>query len=80
LIGELHAARTGPMNEIDGATGTLYMDEEGRIHRQLAWARFERGEPVAVPAATDRDSALRESESDASAIPADRWQRPQPDR
>jgi hypothetical protein len=80
LIGELHAARTGPMNEIDGATGTLYMDEEGRIHRQLAWARFERGEPVAVPAATDRDSALRESESDASAIPADRWQRPRPDR
>jgi hypothetical protein len=80
LIGELHAARTGPMNEIDGATGTLYMDDEGRIHRRLAWARFERGEPVAVPAAADRESALRESESDASAIPADRWQRPRPDR
>ena len=80
LIGELHAARTGPMNEIDGATGTLYMDEEGRIHRRLAWARFERGEPVAVPAAPDRDSAMREPESDAPAIPADRWQRPRPDR
>ena len=37
------------MLEIDGATGQLYLDEDGRIHRRLAWAQFQRGEPVPLP-------------------------------
>jgi outer membrane PBP1 activator LpoA protein len=49
LIGSLFAARSGPMQEIDGATGALYLDTDGRIRRKLAWAQFQRGEPMAIP-------------------------------
>ena len=49
LIAALFAARTGPMQEIDGATGKLYLDNDGRVRRKLAWAQFQSGEPVALP-------------------------------
>lgn len=49
LIAALYAARSGPMQEIDGATGKLYLDADGRVHRKLAWAQFQRGEAVALP-------------------------------
>lgn len=49
LVGALFNAGLEPMAEIDGATGRLWLAEDGRIHRELAWARFERGEPVAMP-------------------------------
>jgi hypothetical protein len=49
LIAALYAARTGPMQEIDGATGKLYLDSDGRVRRKLAWAQFQRGEAVALP-------------------------------
>ncbi|MDJ0904386.1 MAG: penicillin-binding protein activator [Woeseiaceae bacterium] len=49
LIAGLYAAQTGFMQEIDGATGRLYLDSEGRVHRKLAWAQFQRGQAVALP-------------------------------
>jgi outer membrane PBP1 activator LpoA protein len=49
LIAALFATRTGPMPEIDGASGRLYLDDDGRIRRKLAWAQFQRGEVVALP-------------------------------
>ena len=49
LIAALFAARSGPMQELDGATGKLYLDHDGRVRRKLAWAQFQRGEPVAMP-------------------------------
>jgi outer membrane PBP1 activator LpoA protein len=49
LVAELFVARSGPMAEINGATGHLSLDENGKLHRELAWAVFERGEPVALP-------------------------------
>ena len=49
LIAALFAARTGPMQEIDGATGKLYLDSDGRVRRKLAWAQFQRGEAMALP-------------------------------
>ena len=49
LIAALYGTRTGSMQEIDGATGRLYLDDDGRVHRKLAWAQFQRGEPVALP-------------------------------
>lgn len=49
LIAALFAARTGPMLELDGATGMLWLDRDGRVHRKLAWAQFQHGEPVALP-------------------------------
>jgi outer membrane PBP1 activator LpoA protein len=48
LIASLYAARGGVMNEIDGATGTLFLDANGRLHRRLAWAQFQGGEAVAL--------------------------------
>jgi hypothetical protein len=53
LVGGLFPDRSGPMHEIIGATGILYLEPDGRIHRRLAWARFERGRPVPLPAKTD---------------------------
>jgi len=49
LVGELFNAREKPMEEIVGATGRLFLTMDGRVHRKLAWARFERGEPTALP-------------------------------
>jgi len=49
LIASLYAAHSGEMNELEGATGTLFLDRNGRIHRRLAWAQFQRGEAVALP-------------------------------
>ncbi len=46
LVAPLFASRGGMMAEIEGATGRLYLDSNGRIHRRLAWAEFQRGEPV----------------------------------
>ena len=49
LVGELFNAGENGISEMIGATGTLFMTGDGRIHRKLAWARFERGVPVAMP-------------------------------
>ncbi len=49
LVASLYAYRGGEMPEIDGATGVLFLDRQGRIHRRLAWAQFQRGEAVALP-------------------------------
>jgi outer membrane PBP1 activator LpoA protein len=49
LIASLHGAHSGPMVEVDGATGKLHVDADGRVRRELAWAQFQRGEPVALP-------------------------------
>lgn len=49
LIAALFASRGGEMVEIDGATGTLFLDASGRVHRRLAWAQFQGGEAVALP-------------------------------
>ncbi len=49
LIAGLYGARSGPMQEVDGATGILYLDADGRVRRRLAWAQFQRGEPVPMP-------------------------------
>jgi outer membrane PBP1 activator LpoA protein len=49
LIASLYAVRGGSMVEIDGATGELFLDSGGRVHRRLAWAQFQRGEVVPLP-------------------------------
>ena len=60
LIAALSAARTGSMQEIDGATGKLYLDEGNRIRRRLAWAQFQSGEPVAMPDTDDRGGLIQD--------------------
>lgn len=49
LIASLYAVRGSSMIEIDGATGELFLDNGGRVHRRLAWAQFQRGEVVPLP-------------------------------
>lgn len=49
LVGGLFPSRIGPMEEIVGATGTLYLDADGRVHRKLAWAKFVGGRPEPLP-------------------------------
>jgi outer membrane PBP1 activator LpoA protein len=49
LVSAIFAARGPAIDEIVGATGRLYFGADGRVHRQLAWARFEGGQPIAIP-------------------------------
>jgi hypothetical protein len=48
LVIKLFSSRTIPMDEMDGATGRLYLDSDGRVHRRLTWAQFQRGKVVAL--------------------------------
>lgn len=54
LINELYASDGLNIATLEGATGRLYLDESGRVRRQLPWAEFRSGEPVAMPASNDR--------------------------
>ena len=49
LIAALYTSHTGDMLEFDGATGNLFLDGDGRVHRRLAWAQFQGGQPVPLP-------------------------------
>lgn len=68
LVSELFNVRTSPMAEFEGATGWLYLDEEGRVHRRLAWAKFVRGEPVALRPSRELESRLREEDGEDPAF------------
>jgi hypothetical protein len=74
LVAELFSARTGSIPEFTGATGRLYLDEDGRVHRRLAWAQFVRGKLVAIPDAEALDRSMQELEEGVS----DRWRQPLP--
>ena len=49
LVNHLYSNGSLGGQELTGATGTLFMDETGRVHRRLAWAEFIRGEPQPLP-------------------------------
>ncbi len=49
LVAALSASRAGQPLDIDGATGALFLDAGGRVHRRLAWAQFQNGSVVALP-------------------------------
>ena len=78
LAGELFPARSGPMDEIIGATGTLYLEADGRVHRRMAWARFERGRPVPLPEVDEFQYLFDEPDSDSFFNRAPGWRDPQP--
>ena len=66
LVGELFNAREGNMDEITGATGRLFLTADGRVHRRLAWARFERGQPVALPDQDEFQDMIEEFGTEAT--------------
>lgn len=67
LIASLFTAHSGDMLEIDGATGKLFLDADGRVHRRLAWAQFQNGEPVPLPDAENAGGPIRDI-SDAAEV------------
>ena len=71
LIASLYAARGGTMAEIDGATGTLFLDANGRVHRKLAWAQFQGGEVVALPSVEDIGGPIEDVSDDGQIIDPD---------
>jgi outer membrane PBP1 activator LpoA protein len=71
LIASLYAARGGTMSELDGATGVLYLDASGRIHRRLAWAQFQRGEAVALPRQDGIGGPIRDISNDGQIVTPD---------
>ena len=78
LVGGLFPTRSGPMDEIIGATGTLHLEADGRVHRKLAWARFERGRPEALPEEDEFQYLLDELGPDTPFSRPPGWQNPQP--
>jgi len=68
LIAGLSVSRTGSMQEIDGATGKLYLDERNRVRRRLAWAQFQSGEPVAMPDLDDLGGPIRDISDEAELL------------
>lgn len=71
LVAPLFAARGGTMAEFDGATGRLFLDADGRVHRELAWAQFRHGEPVPLPEPDATDGPGVELENEAGIAPDD---------
>ena len=78
LVGGLFPARSGPMDEIIGATGTLYLEADGRVHRRMAWARFERGRPEPLPEVDEFQYLLDELGRDSGFNRPPEWRNPQP--
>ncbi|WP_035572694.1 penicillin-binding protein activator [Halomonas halocynthiae] len=58
-----------PGSQLQGATGSLSADQNGRIQRQLPWARFENGTPQPIIDTSLFDTANQGSQpADASAL------------
>ena len=74
LVAPLYGGRSVAMQEIVGATGRLTLDENGRVWRQLAWAQFERGEPIALPEPLEFDFPLDGVDADTLQEQPTRWQ------
>ena len=60
----LYDRSIGEIPELDGATGRLYLDATGRVHRRLAWARFSRGKPMPLPSTEELASPTEEADDD----------------
>lgn len=48
ILGALGPLRAYPYERYDGETGSLSVDEQQRVHRQLTWVKFRSGQPTSV--------------------------------
>jgi len=74
LVGELFNSRETPIEEIVGATGRLFLTPDGRVHRKLAWAQFQRGRLVPLPDIDQFQGLFDDSELDSFDGEMMRWQ------
>ncbi len=74
LVGGLFSSGDRPMDEIIGATGRLYLEADGRVHRKLAWAQFERGMPVALPDIDQVEFMFEDFDTDSMRDEQSEWQ------
>ena len=56
------------MTELDGATGILSLDYNGRVHRHLAWAQFQNGQVVALPEIEDVGGPIQDITDDGELV------------
>ncbi|MBT8086640.1 MAG: penicillin-binding protein activator [Gammaproteobacteria bacterium] len=82
LIASLYASGGEGMLELEGATGTLYIDIAGRVHRRLSWAQFQGGEVVGLPDLGDTGGPILELPQELIPAGADeevRWDETAPE-
>jgi outer membrane PBP1 activator LpoA protein len=68
LVSRLYSPTDATQPEYVGATGRLYLGDDGRVHRRLAWAQFQRGEPLPLPEIVDEQELLEEDAAGQDAI------------
>lgn len=68
LIASLFAYRGGEIAQLDGATGELFLDRRGRVHRRLAWAQFQGGEVVALPGQDEIGGPIQDVSEDSELL------------
>jgi outer membrane PBP1 activator LpoA protein len=71
LIASLYGVRGGSMTEVDGVTGQLFLDVNGRVHRRLAWAQFQNGEAVALPKPVETDGPIEDISEEGETLAPD---------
>lgn len=71
LIAALYANRGVERIELDGATGQLFLDQNGRVHRRLAWAQFQKGEVTALPRKEDIGGPIQDISNEGELITPD---------
>ncbi len=70
LIPVLRVLQTYPFERFHGETGLLQLDSDGRLHRQLTWARFALGVPRVIETATAPSVAVPAANAPAADMPA----------
>lgn len=71
LIASLFADSGGERLDLDGATGRLFLDQEGRVHRRLPWAQFQQGEAIALPDQNEFGGPIHDISDNAEAVVPD---------
>ncbi len=73
LPGHLARLQNSPREVLEGRTGNLYLDRIRQLHRQMAWAEIDQGEPRMIGYSPRLDEAgetpVAEQPIDAGAIP-----------
>ena len=67
----LQGSQSGMLNRLEGATGTLYLDNAGRVHRSLLWSEFKNGSVVLLPPTATPTPVLDDDSNLDSTTPQD---------